>query len=205
MNEELKKKAADAFKTGADAAKKLGGIAYDLGKKGFAAARDKAKELGEMAKESNRMAEEEAQKVERLAAEMRREQDERDSFKRQSAERAAKWQGDPEDKHLYLSRGWLFAIWWFWNVVFTIVCLWFTVGLASTSYTRDNAWIPLVALAVLLILNRIAYEFAIAFLEMVKHLRQIRDELRRHNMREEDLLAASEKNEEQSPPPDALP
>ena len=38
MDEEFKKNAVDALKAGADAAKKLGGIAYDLGKKGFEAA-----------------------------------------------------------------------------------------------------------------------------------------------------------------------
>lgn len=44
MDEEIKKKATEALRAGADAAKTLGGIACALGKKGYAAAIDKAKD-----------------------------------------------------------------------------------------------------------------------------------------------------------------
>ena len=209
MDEEFKKKAAEALKAGADAAKKLGGIACDLGKKGFEAAKEKAKDLNEKARaasekakaereekrraEAERMADyerkcaEERAELEHQLADANRKESEHADLQRESIARAAKWQGDPEDKMLYLARGWLLALWWFWNVVYTVACLaWLSNKMNARSYySRGGEWIPIVTLVGLLIWNRIAYEFAIAFFEMVKHLRQVRDELRRHNMREE--------------------
>lgn len=213
---EFKKKAAEAFKASAAAAKKLGGIACDLGKMGYSAAREKAKELGERVKEANRKAQEEKQAQEenekrrRMEEECRRQENERrrmEEERRREAEwRAAgnrpmengpsvvrrvetaredKWRGDPEDKCIVMSYGWLYFIWWLWNIIDTVVFLVWFVSMTGHYSTRSSAWIPVVVWALALILNRLAYEGGVAFFEMVKHLRQIRDELRRHNMREE--------------------
>jgi hypothetical protein len=94
-------------------------------------------------------------------------------------------QGDPEDKCFLMSYGWLYFIWWLFNIVDTILCLlWFSA--AVNGYRSSNtAWIPIVVWLIALLFNRLAYEGSIAFFEMVRHLRQIRDELRRHNMRED--------------------
>jgi len=51
MNEDLKKRASDALKAGADAAKKIGGIACDLGKRGYEAAKDGVKNYREAHRE----------------------------------------------------------------------------------------------------------------------------------------------------------
>ena len=213
---EFKKKAAEAFKASAAAAKKLGGIACDLGKMGYSAAREKAKELGERVKEANRKAQEEKQaQVEsenrrrmeeehrRMEEERRRMEEERrrkaewlaagnrpaengpSEVRRVEAARADKWRGDPEDKCFLMSYGWLYFIWWVGNVVYTVIALSWYVSMTGSYSTRGSAWIPIVFWLVALLFNRLAYEGAVALFEMVRHLRQIRDELRRHNMREE--------------------
>ena len=168
MDEEFKKKAAEAFKTGADAAKKIGGIACDLGKRGFAAAREKVREFDEKA---------------RLEREKQEERVHEAAWR--YAEKGDRVQGDPQDKCFLMSYGWLYFIWWFINIVDSLVCL-IWIGAVLESYrAKGTVWIPLVIWPVALLFNRLAYEAAIALFEMVRHLRQIRDELRRHNMREE--------------------
>ena len=199
MDEDLKKKAAEALKAGADAAKKLGGIACDLGKRGCAAAGEKVRELAEKAKEAKRKAKEEEETRRRMAEEearLRMEEAraraaerpiEEDHLFMQNvvARRVDNVQGDPEDKCFLMSYGWLYFIWWLFNIVDTILCLlWFSA--AVNGYRSSNtAWIPIVVWLIALLFNRLAYEGSIAFFEMVRHLRQIRDELRRHNMRED--------------------
>ena len=201
---EFKKKAAEAFKASAAAAKKLGGIACDLGKMGYSAAREKAKELGERVKEANRKAQEEKQAQaesenrRRMEEEGRRMEEERrreaewlaagnrpSEVRRVEAARADKWRGDPKDKCFLMSYGWLYFIWWLWNIIYTVIALVWFVSMTGSYSARGSAWIPIVVWLVALLFNRLAYEGAVALFEMVRHLRQIRDELRRHNMREE--------------------
>lgn len=199
----FKKKAAEAFKASVAAAKQLGGVVCDLGKMGCSAAREKARELGERvranrkaqeerrAQEENekrmRMEEERRREAERLAAGNRPVENGTSVVRRVEAARADTWRGDPEDKCFLLSYGWLYFYWWLGNVIDTAICLWWFVSMTDSysSSTRNLAWLPIVFWGLALLFNRLAYEGAIAFFEMVKHLRQIRDELRRHNMREE--------------------
>ena len=103
-----------------------------------------------------------------------------------NAARRSRYRGDPKDKSFMMSYGWLFFVWWVMNFIDTGLCLWWFVSATNNSYTRDTAWIALLVLGLALLFNRLAYEVAVAFFEMVRHLRQIRDELRRHNMREEE-------------------
>jgi hypothetical protein len=84
-----------------------------------------------------------------------------------------------------MSYGWLYFIWWLGNIIDTVVFLAWFVSMTGPYSTRSLAWIPVVLWVLALLFNRLAYEGAVAFFEMVKHLRQIRDELRWHNMREE--------------------
>ena len=100
--------------------------------------------------------------------------------------RERKYCGDPKDKCFLMSYGWLFAIWWIMNFIDTVLCLWWFRSATDSSYTRGTAWIALVVLVLALVFNRLAYEGAVAFFEMVRHLRQIRDELHWHNMREDE-------------------
>ena len=195
--EEMEDKARKAIKVGMDAAAKIGGMACDLGKMGYEAAREKAKELGEKAKEAKERADAKREEERRIYAEQvkeaeqsaaRRSQENNGSaaVNSQTVKSVPKWQGDPYDKNFQISYGWLCLIWWAGNIFYSILCFkWFASALDSY-YTRDTAWIALVVWALVLLLNRLAYEGAIAFFEMVRHLRQIRDELRRHNMREEE-------------------
>jgi len=193
----MKDKASQAIRAGMDAAVKIGGIACDLGKMGYEAAREKARELGEKAKEAKDRAAAKREEERRIYAEQvkaaeqraeRRVQENPESVaeNNKSAKGVPEWQGDPADKDFLISYGWLYFLWWIGNIFYSILCLkWFASALESR-YTRDTAWIALVVWALALLLNRLAYEGAIAFFEMVRHLRQIRDELRRHNMREEE-------------------
>ena len=48
-------------------------------------------------------------------------------------------------------------------------------------------------------LNWGAYELAVAIFEIVRHLRQIRDELHRHNMREDRKLVVKAETGTQTP------
>lgn len=194
--EEMEEKAKQAIKASMDAAARIGGMACDLGKKGYEVAREKARELGEKAKEAKdraaakreeerRIYAEQVKEAERLAERRLQENPEYVAARRQAVQGVPGWQGDPADKNFLISYGWLYLIWWIGNILYSILCLkWFASALES-SWTRDTAWVALVVWALALLLNRLAYEGAVAFFEMVRHLRQIRDELRHHNMREE--------------------
>ena len=88
---------------------------------------------------------------------------------------------DPEDIY-FIIRGWLYFIWWIGNAATAFYCLWSFAKSVDSYYTRDTAWIYLlIELPGLLLLNRLIYELAIAIFECVRHLRQIRDELRKLN------------------------
>lgn len=208
MDDEIKKKAAEALRAGADAARTLGEITCALGQKGYAAAVDKARNLRERAKVAKEKADEKRMEKQRLAEEKRKEEqmraetDRAREMERLEAERqceaamhavrqgpsncgAPELPGDPDDKEILLSYGWLYFIWWLGNIIYTIIfIIWLSA--ATSRYSSGNtAWIPMVFWLLALLFNRLAYEGAVAFFEMVRHLRQIRDELRRHNMREE--------------------
>ena len=76
---------------------------------------------------------------------------------------------------------WLYAVYIFWNIADVIACIiWFAL-LMENRYTQGIAWVPWIVLPVALFFNRLAYEIGIALFEAIKHLRQIRDELRSHN------------------------
>lgn len=193
---EMEDKARKAISAGMDAAVKIGGMARDLGKKGYEAARERAREFGEKAKEAKakaaakreeerRIYAEQVKEAEQLAARRRQENLECAAVDDRTAGNVTRRPGDPEDKSFLMSYGWLLLIWWIGNILYSILCLkWFASALESR-WTRDTAWVALVVWALALLLNRLAYEGAVAFFEMVRHLRQIRDELRRHNIREE--------------------
>ena len=155
----------------------LGGIACDLGKRGYSAAKEKAKELGEKMKETNHKAQE--------------ENDRRGQLEKEHVP-TGKWRGDPEDKSFLMSYGWLYIIWWLCNVVDTLLCMWWFSCMMDSHSTRGMAWIPIVVWLFSLLFNRLAYEGGVALFEMVRHLRQIRDELRRQNMRETQMLCVEQ-------------
>lgn len=93
---------------------------------------------------------------------------------------------DTDDKR-FIIRGWLLAMYWIMNVIYTIGCFtWIGALSERRSYYGSggsDVWVPIVLLPVLLFLNRLSYELAIAVFEGIKHLRQIRDELRKINSR----------------------
>jgi len=195
---EFKKKAAETFKVCVAAAKKFGGIVWDFGRKLYSAIRDKARELGEKIRESRRKAREEEEKTRRMYEEQVQKIERRRAEVRQTAEgpsavqhvvtgSADKWRGDPEDKCFAMSYGWLYLMWWLGNIIDSVLCLWWFGSAMDSYHSRDTAWIALVVWVLALLFNRLAYEGGVALFEMVRHLRQIRDELRRHNMREEEL------------------
>lgn len=225
MDDEIKKKATEALKAGADAARTLGGIAYALGQRGYAAAVDKAKDLRERARVAKEKAEEKRMEARRLAEEKRREeqmQAEADRARemarmeaerqREAAMRAARQgpsnggtpelPGDPNDKEIMFSYGWLCFIWWLGNIAYTVIAIIWLSAATSRYSSGGTAWMPMVFWLIALLFNRLAYEGAVAFFEMLRHLRQIRDELRRHNMREDArdraALAARQQVEEAS-------
>ena len=167
---------------GTDAAKRLGGIACELGKKGFEAAREKVKALNERAKlamEERRKAEEECY---RRVTEKRRMEAEQERIRRQIPESTNRRQGEPRDKSFDAIRVGLYIFWWVGNLGYTFLCFKWCYSASESYFTRDSAWIPLALLPLLLFLNWATYELAVAIFEIVRHLRQIRDELRRRNM-----------------------
>ena len=194
--EEMEGKARQAISAGMDVAAKIGGMACDLGRKGYEAAREKAKELGEKAREARERAAARREEERRACAEKVKEAEQIAARRLQensgcAASQTVKsvsvsgLQGDPADKSFQLTYGWLYLTWWIGNILSSILCLMWFASALNSYYARNTAWIALVVWAGALLLNRLAYEGAIALFEMVRHLRQIRDELRRHNMREE--------------------
>ena len=192
--EEMEGKARQAISAGMDVAAKIGGMARDLGRRGYEAAREKAKELGEKAREAKERAAAKREEEQRICAEKvkeaqeiaaRRLRENSGCAASQTVKSAPGWQGDPADKSFLLTYGWLCLLWWIGNILCSILCLMWFASALNSYHGRDTAWIALVVWAMALLLNRLAYEGAIALFEMVRHLRQIRDELRRHNMRED--------------------
>ena len=71
----------------------------------------------------------------------------------------------------------------FWNIVDTIACVAWFVFLVRSAYVQGIAWVPWLVWPVAIFFNRLVYEIGIALFEAIKHLRQIRDELRKMNAR----------------------
>lgn len=83
----------------------------------------------------------------------------------------------------FIIRGWLGFIYLAINTIDIGGCIvWFFVLLFSR-YDQGNVWQPMVVLPAVLLINRLSFELSIAIFEIVKHLRQIRDELRKTNTR----------------------
>lgn len=93
---------------------------------------------------------------------------------------------DADDKR-FIIRGWLLAIYWIMNVAYIIgFFAWIGALSERRSYYGSgggDVWMPIILLPIMLFLNRLSYELAIAVFEGIKHLRQIRDELRKINAR----------------------
>ena len=191
---EVKKEAGEVFKVCVAGAKMFCVMAWDFFKKVYSEIRDKVKELGEKIRESRLKAKEEEENRSRMYEEQVQKITQCFDVTRQAAEGSPasqhvatrsmdKWRGDPEDKCFLVSYGWLYFIWWIVNIITSILCLRWFVSAMDNYYSRGSAWIALVVLGLVLLFNRLVYEGAVALFEMVRHLRQIRDELRQLNMR----------------------
>ena len=179
--EEIGRKAKEALESTKVAARKLGGIAAGLSKEGFSAAKEK---IEEMRMNSQR-------RRETLEGPPRGAEDVIPACAgTTAAKRIMDGESDPDDVH-FIIRGWLYFIWWVGNIVSTFCCLWSFAKSLDGYHTRSMAWVPLLVLPGVLLLNRLAYELAIAVFEGIKHLRQIRDELRRINRQQGQETPAS--------------
>lgn len=93
----------------------------------------------------------------------------------------ARWEQSADVKFLIVK--WLYALYMFWNIVDAIGCIVWFGFLIGNRHTQCIAWVPCLALPIALFFNRLAYEIGIALFEAIKHLRQVRDELRKLNAR----------------------
>lgn len=179
--EEIGRKAKDALESTKTAARKLGGIASDLGKEGLSAAKEKIEEMRMNSQRRRESVEGHPQGAEDVVPAC---------AGATAVKRPMDGGSDPDDIH-FIIRGWLYFIWWVGNIASTFCCLWNFAKSLDSYYTRSMAWVPVLALPVALLLNRLAYELAIAVFEGIKHLRQIRDELRRINRQQGQEASAS--------------
>ena len=186
--EELKEKAVAALNVGVAVAKKLGNAACELGKEGVAAAKAKVQEVCE---------ERSAQKLKKTEesvdcglplagiAGFGVGNNDNPPHVVNAMTSSCGMVGEPPDVK-FIIRGWLYFIYWIVNVLDTIgfiFCL-STLGTKSGYYYGSKLpdW-PVIFVIIgvylfMLLMNRLCYEISIAIFEMVKHLRQIRDELR---------------------------
>lgn len=181
---ELKEKAVGALNFGVAAAKKLGDAACELGKEGMAAAKAKAQEMRE-AREAQKVKESVAPAAASDAPLVGLSGFETESTVSQVKKvESSRFDGagDADDKRFTI-RGVLLAGYWLFNIIYSIGCISWIASWAESWNMKDYAWVPVVVLVVLLLINRLWYEFTIAIFEIVKHLRQIRDELRKTNTR----------------------
>ena len=185
--EELKEKAVAALNVGVAAAKKFGDVACEFGREGIAAAKAKAQELRE-ARESQRAKEapesvDDSAPLAGLAG-----CGPKDNAPRKVEVAHPGCDGASEASDVkFIIRGWLYFTYWVVNVLYTIgfiFCL-STFGTKSGYYYGSKVpdW-PVIFVVIgvylfMLLMNRLCYEISIAIFEMVKHLRQIRDELRK--------------------------
>ncbi len=181
--EELKERASAALSIGVAAAKKFGDAACELGKEGVAAAKAKAQEMREAR---------EAQKAKASAGPTAATCEaplaglagfgaaNNESQVVRPAQSSFDGASDAADKR-FIIRGWLLVVYWLFNLFYFILCISLAVSWADSWDMKDRVWVPIVALPILLFFNRLWYEVVIAIFEIVKHLRQIRDELRKAN------------------------
>ena len=179
--EELKEKASAALSIGVAAAKKLGNAACELSKEGIAVAKVKAQEMRE-AREAQKTKEMEEPAV--SGAPLAGLSGFDDDAPRSHYKAIPSFDGasDAGDKR-FTVRGWLLFVYWLSNIVYIIggVSACYNMAHSHARDVREAVWIPYVLMPLLLIFNRIWYEMSIAIFEIVKHLRQIRDELRSRN------------------------
>lgn len=180
--EELKEKAVAALNIGVAAAKKFGDAACELGKEGVAAAKAKAQELREAREAPKSKESAEAPNVGNTILAGLSGFGEGGGTHQTSKPAPSSFDGagDENDKR-FVIRGVLLAGYWFFNIVYSIGCISWTASWAESWGMKDYAWVPVAIMFVLLLANRIWYEVLIAIFEIVKHLRQIRDELRSRN------------------------
>lgn len=190
-NEELKEKASAALGVGVAVAKKLGNAACELGKEGIAAAKAKAQEMRE-AREAQK-SKEAAEPVDDSAPLAGLAGFETGGNAPQKAESApSSYDGASESSDVkFIIRGWLYGIYWIVNVLDTIVCIaCISIFGVERRYSYSDGvpnwtaiWIIIGSYLFALLMNRLWYEISIAIFEIVKHLRQIRDELRKAKAR----------------------
>ena len=185
--EELKEKTVVALNVGVAAAKEFGDVACKLGKEGIAVAKAKAQELRE-ARESqkSKAAAESVDDSAPLAGLAGLGAGGNAPRKVEVAHSGCDGAREASDVK-FIIRGWLYFTYWVVNVLDTIgfiFCL-STLGTKSGYYYGSKVpdWtVIFVIIGVylfMLLMNRLCYEISIALFEMVKHLRQIRDELRK--------------------------
>ena len=91
------------------------------------------------------------------------------------------WEQSADTKFIIVK--WLYFMYILWNIVDTIACVAWFVFLIRNRYVQGLAWLPWLVWPVALFFNRLVYEIGIALFEAIKHLRQIRDELRKLGVR----------------------
>ena len=186
--DELKGKASVALSIGVAAAKRLGGAACELGREGVAVAKAKVQEMREAR---------EAQKAKETAKSAAAAGEaplaglsgfgEADNAPKEVKPATSSFDGAGEAQDVkFFIRGWLYAVYWVANIVDTILgigCI--SIFGVKDGYYRGQYELNWTAIFIivpiylfLMLMNRIWYEIGIAIFEVVKHLRQIRDELR---------------------------
>lgn len=191
--EELKEKASAALSIGVAAAKRLGSAACELSKEGIAAAKIKAQEMRE-AREAQKAKEAEKRidgDGEALLAGLAGFGEANDKLQVASYEQSHfDGASDAADKR-FIIRGWLSFLYWVFNILDTVVFIFlisqFGTKKAYGYYSSDVPDWPVIFIIIAgylfaLLMNRLWYEILIAVFEAVKHLRQIRDELRKGNL-----------------------
>lgn len=185
--EELKEKAAAALNFGMAAAKKFGDAACELGKEGVAAAKAKAQEMRE-AREAQKAKETAEPRTDGALLAGLSGFGEADNAPKEVKPATSSFDGASEAQDVkFFIRGWLYAVYWVANIVDTILgigCI--SIFGVKDGYYRGQYELNWTAIFIivpiylfLVLMNRIWYEIGIAIFEAVKHLRQIRDELRK--------------------------
>ena len=209
--EEFKETATAALSMGVAIAKKVGNVACELGKEGVAVAKAKAQEMREAreaqkAKEAVEPATADALlaglsgfvAAEKAPSQTTSEQSRQGggmidlvrNASRQMTPATSSFDGASESQDVkFFIRGWLYAVYWVANIVDTILgigCI--SIFGVKDGYYRGQYELNWTAIFIivpiylfLVLMNRIWYEIGIAIFEAVKHLRQIRDELRKAN------------------------
>ena len=150
MNQEMRNKAAEAFNTGAEVAKKIGLATYETVKKRFAETKEKRVNNASGSSDSNG--------------------------------NGSSGNDNLVDKKYYLYKNrWLFDAWVLSNVVITYYCYDMFDVMSRSPVFRDAQWRIFVGWLIALFLCRLVYELITASYDKAIYLRQLRDEIQRHN------------------------